>query len=945
MTKRYPFTLLFAILCIGLFAQADKTYELTDPIPMDDQVKIGELPNGMKYYIRKNAKPENRAELRLAVDAGSMQEDDDQLGLAHFVEHMAFNGTKNFEKNELVDYLESVGTRFGPDLNAYTSFDETVYMLQARTDSLPLLEKGLLILEDWASGLNFAPEEIDKERGVILSEWRTGLSADQRMQQEYFPILYQGARYAKRLPIGDPEIIENADYATIQRFYTDWYRPELMAVVAVGDFDVQWMEQQIQERFGRIPKSENLRKKESEHIPRHKETLISICSDKEAAFTRAQVIFKQPRAVSKTVGDIKASFARRLYNSMLGARLFEIQQQANPPFTFATTGYSRDIGDMDSYFVYAFVGEGQVEEGLGSVLLETKRALLHGFKQSELDRQKTEILKAAERRYKESDKQESGRLTSPYIYNHLRGSSIANAEQWYAMTKQLLPLVTLEDVNALAGQWITPENRVIIVTGPEKEEAPLPTEAEMLALLEAFDQAQPEPYEDNVSDEPLLSEKLYAKPIKEEKVYESIGVTEIILNNGVRIALKPTNFKNDEIRMASYSPGGHSLYSDADYFSASTASTLVDFGGISTFSITELQKKLAGKSVSISPYISEIYEGYGGSCSPEDLETMLQLVYLYATKPRKDETALQSYISRQKSVYQNILTNPYYYFGEQMSKIKYKEHLRRGIPEVADLETISMDRAFEIYEERFADASDFTFVFVGNFEVEAIKPMLATYLGNLPATQRQESWKDVGADLVKGKVEKTIKRGQAPKALVDITYHGDFDYSDGQRRYDFYSMIALLRIKLRESMREDKGGVYGVRISGRVSQFPKSGFSINISFNCQPEEVEDLIATAMKDIENLKRNGAEEKDIQKVQETQRQNKIKNLQENSYWLGQLSTRYKENLDLEGIQLERYEPFVEALNSEALQAAAKQSFTGENRIQLVLLPEEISEESEK
>lgn len=940
------FSLILACFCIISFlnAQSEQMYKLTDPIPKDDKVKIGVLPNGLKYYIRKNAKPENRAELRLAVDAGSMQEDDDQLGLAHFVEHMAFNGTKNFKKNELVNYLESVGTRFGPDLNAYTSFDETVYMLQARTDSLALLEKGLLILQDWANGLSFDPEEIDKERGVIISEWRTGLSADQRMQQKYFPILYQGARYAKRLPIGDTAIIENADYATLERFYKDWYRPELMAVVAVGDFEVDWMEQQIIERFGAIAKSEKLREKASEHVPRHKETLFAICSDKEAAFTRAQVIFKQPRAKAETIADIKGSFARRLYNSMLGARLFELQQQANPPFTFATTGYSRDIGDIDSYFVYAFVGEGQVKEGLGAVLLETKRALLHGFTQTELDREKTKLLKAAERRFKESDKQNSSGLTGPYISNHLRGSSYANAEQWYAMTKQLLPLVTLDDINPLAKEWITPENRVVIVTGPENEDTPLPDEAMMRTILKEFDEATPEPYEDNVSDEPLLEDKLNAKPILSEKVYESIGVTEITLSNGVKIALKPTDFKNDEIRMNSFSPGGHSLYSDEEYHSAASADLLVDFGGISNFSLTELQKKLAGKVVSISPYISEIYEGYSGSCSPEDLETMLQLTYLYATKPRKDETAIQSYISRQKSIYKNILTNPYYYFAEQMTKVKYANHLRRGLPAVSDLEAISLDRSFEIYAERFQDASDFTFVFVGNFEVEKIKPLLATYLGNLPSTNRKESWKDVKADLVKGKTQKIIKRGQAPKAVVDITYHGDFEYT-GQNRYDFYSMIALLRIKMRESMREDKGGVYGVRLSGTAAQFPKKRFSINLSFNCEPDKVENLIATAMNDIENLKTNGAEEKDIQKVQETQRQNKIKNLKENSYWLGQLSTRYKEGIDIEGITVDKYESFVEQLNSEALQKAAQNYFTGENRIEMVLLPEAEAKKNEK
>jgi zinc protease len=931
---------ILALICLPLSAQ--NSYKLQQNIPIDPNVRMGKLPNGMRYYIKGNEKPENRAELRLAVNAGAMQEDDDQLGLAHFVEHMAFNGSKHFEKNELVDYLESIGTRFGPDLNAYTSFDETVYMLQSRTDSLELLSKGLLILEDWANGVSFDSVEIDKERGVVISEWRSRLSPDQRMQQKYFPILYQGARYAKRLPIGDPEIINNADYETIKRFYKDWYRPELMAIVAVGDFDVNWMEAELIERFGKIPAaSAKLRTKASEHVPGHNETLYAICSDKEAAFTRAQVVFKHPKQPLKTVEDYKRSLARGLYNRMLSSRLFELQQQANPPFTFASTGYGSNVGDLDTYYASVFVGEGKINEGLGALLTEVRRAMLHGFTASELERKKTEMLKSAERAFKEQDKTESGTFAQGYVYHFLDESIIPDATQRYELVQQLLPLISLEEINALPKQWITDENRVVIVTAPEKEETPLPTEEDMAELLKILEKEDIEPYVDNVSDEPLLSEKLYPKPIITESYQDTTGITELTLSNSIKIALKPTDFKNDEIIFSAYSPGGHSLYSDEDYFSASTADALVNLAGLSQFNLTELQKKLSGKVVRVNPYIGELNEGFSGSCSPDDLETMLQLIYLYFKKPRKDETALQSFLTRQKSVYENILTNPYYYFSEEMNKIKYDNHLRRGMPTVEQLESISIDRAFEIYQERFADASDFTFALVGNFEVEKIKPLLATYLGNLPTIERKEQWKDVGADLKKGRIEKTIVRGEAPKSLVYLTYHGPFEY-EAQNRYDFYSTIALLRIKLRESMREDQGGVYGVRVSGNARQFPKPGYTINISFNAEPDQVDTLIATAMADIQKLQQDGPELKDVQKVQETQRQNKIKNLKENSYWLGQIMARYKDGVGMSGITYEAYEKFVDRLDAKAIQNAMQQYFSEANFMKMILLPESTSEE---
>lgn len=930
------FHILLPIICLittPLVAQvADR------PLPVDPNVISGKLDNGLHYYIKHNEKPENRAELRLAVHAGSLQEDEDQLGLAHFIEHMAFNGSENFEKNELVDFLELAGTRFGPDLNAYTSFEETVYMLQTRTDSLELLEKGLLILEDWAGGLTLDPEEIDKERGVVVSEWRSSLSPDQRLQQKSFPITYKDSRYAVRLPIGKPEIIENADYATIRRFYEDWYRPDLMAVIAVGDFDLLWMEAEIKRRFAGLENPSKPRQREDYTIPHHDETRFVIATDKENSFTRIQLSIKHPETPVEDQADYRTSVMHSLYNRMLNARMVEIRQQPNPPFTFAYSGYGGDLGDLDNYFLYAFVAEGGVLKGLTSVYTETLRAVEHGFVATELERAKAETMRSAEKSFKEQDKTPSGTFASGLVSHFLDDNPFLNAEQRLKLLEEMLPTISLEDINAMPKGWITDHDRTIIVTGPEKENADLPAEDEILAAIDAVEAMDLDPYVDKVSDAPLLEAELGMAEIVGEKKWPELEVTEWTLANGIKVVLKPTDFQNDQIQFTAFSPGGNSLYPDSDYFNAANAVAIIDQSGISDFPLSDLNKKLAGKNVSVGPYISELTEGLNGSTSPEDVETLFELIYLYFTAPRKDEEVLQSYVTQQKSIMQNILVNPYYFFANEKTKLKYDDHPRRqALPDMSDLEALDIDRIYEIYNDRFADAGDFTFIFVGNFTLDGIRPLLQKYLGSLPTEGRWEKWKNVHADLVDGSINKTWVRGAAPKALVEMVYHGDFDYTP-ENRYAFTSMASLVRIKLREAMREDKGGVYGVTVRANYSQFPEPDYSITISFNAEPDQVDDLMATAKAEIKKIMENGASDTDIKKVTETQLQGRIKGLKENSYWLGQLNARYQNNLPLEGIQLEAIQEAITTLNSEVLQQATQRYFGTDNYMQFVLLPEE-------
>lgn len=931
MNIRIKILLLALSFAVTAFAQPG-----AGALPVDSTIRIGSLPNGMKYYIRQNAKPEQRAELRLVVRAGSLQEDDGQEGLAHFVEHMAFNGSRHFSKNELIDYLERTGARFGPDLNAYTSFEETVYLLQVRTDSLALLEKGLLILEDWAGGLAFEPEEIDKERGVVLSEWRTRLSPEQRLQQKYFPVLYKDSRYARRMPIGDPEVILNAGYDTIRQFYDDWYRPGLMAVVAVGDFDTEWMEQQIISRFSSLINPDEARPLESYPVPGHEETLFAIATDAEAPFTQAQLIYKHPRQKTSDVDGYRRQLARSLYNRMLNARLQEIQLQANPPFTFAYSGYGSDLGELDTYTIYAFTKEGGALEGMGAVLKETRRVLLHGFTPTELERKKADMLEEARRAYRERDKIESGVFAARCAYHFLNGSPLLSAEQQLRLYETLLPAMSLDDINPLPKAWLRPQNRVAIITGPEKEGAPLPSEPELKAFLDSMDKLPLGPYTDKVNDAPLISAQLEPRPIQSARRLEALGLTELRFPNGVSAYLKPTDFQNDEILMSAFSPGGHSVFDDEAYPSASNATAIISQSGLGAFSLTELEKKLAGINAGASPFISELYEGISGSCSPEHLETMLQLTYLYFTAPRRDETALQSFLARQRPIFENMMANPYYYFADIKNRLKYRGHPRRQITTLEGLEKISLDEVMRCYQDRFADAGDFTFLFVGNFDVDAIQPLLMKYLGNLPAEGREESWKDVGAVLV-ARADTIVVRGQAPKALVELTYHGDFHYADPQARYDFYSMASALRIRLREAMREDKGGVYGVSLNGVLLPFPRPEYRLTLSFNSEPERARELIETAKAEIRRMQQEGPAAGLLDKVREMQRQNHIKGLKENDFWLGQLSSRLQNGIPLEGILMEHYESYIGKLNEQNVTLAARQYFREEQLIEMVLMPE--------
>ncbi len=907
-----------------------------DAIPVDDRLTSGVLSNGVKYYIQANTKPENRAELRLAINAGSILEDEDQKGLAHFVEHMAFNGTRNFEKNDLIDYLETTGTRFGPDLNAFTSFDETVYMLQVRTDSSELFDKGMQIIRDWADGITFDHEEIDKERGVVESEWRSRLSPDQRMQNVYFPIMYQGSQYAERLPIGDPETIKHADYETIKRYYKDWYRPDLMAVVVVGDVDVANVEMQIEKLFGDIPTTSNPRPRTKFDMPMHEETLVSVVSDKEASFTNVRILYKHDKIETKTKADFRESLVRQVYNRMLGARLAEISKNPDPPFMFAYTGYGGDVGDLDTYSSFAFVPEGKASAALESLLTENKRVLLHGFTAGEMERAKKEMMEGAERNVKEMDKTESNRLVMRYVFKYLDDIATPSPTQSLTLYEEFLPTIQLDEVNVLSSKWIKDESRVVVISGPEKVDSPLPEEAEVRNMLLQVANANVDPYVDDVIEEPFFDIPLSNKSITTDETIAEVDVRHLQLENGVEVYLKKTDFKNDEILMSAESPGGSSLYDDADYFNASSAASIVSEAGVGAFSPTQMSKLLAGKNASVRPYIGTLSEGMNGSASPDDLEIMFQMIYKFFYQPRVDDEAFTSFVSKQSGVFKNLMSNPQYFFSDYVSRKKFDNHPRVGFPSAEDWEGLDYNRAMEIYKERFGDASDFTFSFVGNFDENQMIEYIQKYLGNLPNIDRDEKWQDLGIDPLEGGIKDRFKRGEAPKTNVQMYFHGDYEY-DLDNNYIMNSALAYLRIKLREALREDLGGVYGVRVSGGGSKKPKERYGITISFNADPPMTDTLIQAAKIVIQNAINEGPDDVDMTKVKETQKQGRIKSLKENRFWQNRIGQAHEDNKVFEEILLSKLEARIAGLTAEQLKGAIGQYFDYSNYMEFIMDPE--------
>ncbi len=927
------------LLLCGLFSfNIAFAQDLSQAIPFDNTVKTGVLPNGIKYYIRKNARPEKRVELRLAINAGSILEDKDQLGLAHFMEHMAFNGTKNFKKNELVSYLQSIGVKFGADLNAYTSFDETVYILPIPSDKKDILDKGFQVLEDWAHNVTFDHEEIDKERGVIMEEWRSRTGVQDRIQKVTLPKMFKGSQYPDRLPIGDTGIIKTFKYDVIKRFYKDWYRADLMGVMVVGDIDVAEMEEKIKFHFGRIAKPTNPRTRPNFEIPDHSTTEIAIATDKEQAFGQVQLMYKKDGKKMKTLGDYRQKLVYDIYNQMLNARLQELTKTPEPPFLFGFTGYGQiGLGFKNAYQSFAQVSETGAMLGLKTLLLENKRVVEHGFVASELERAKQEVLKNFEKQYNERNKTESGRLVGEYVQHFLEEEPVPGIEFEFDFAKKVVATINLDEINPLAKKWITDENRVVVIVLPEKDNVKVPKEAEVRALLDEIKSISVSPYQDKVITEPLMSKMPTAGKIVKEKKLAGIDATEYTLSNGVKVVLKKTTFKDDEVRLSAFAKGGTSLATDKEFISAQYADDLINEMGVSKFSSNDIEKMMTGKNVDINPYISETGQGFFGNASPKDLESMFQMIYLYNTDVRKSTEDFKSYVTKNSALYKNLMNNPQFFFIGEVAKVMSQNHPRaQGLPKAEDLEKINIDEAMAFYKARFADASGFTYVFVGNFDEQKIKPLIETYIASLPSKGKKETFKDLGIRPPKGIVEKSITKGKDPRSNVMIAITDDLkNPKDG---YYIRMLAEVLTIKLIENLREEKGGVYGTRASASITTEPRKSYSVTVNFTCAPENVTKLTNAVYEEIEKIQKNGPTQVDLDKVKETQRRDIEKNVKENNYWLNGLRRIYTDKADPKGLLEASARQRIDALTIQDIQKASKKYLDlKKNRINFTMIPE--------
>jgi zinc protease len=914
---------------------AEQAEAAAKPLPLDPRVAAGTLKNGLRYFIRLNSEPENRAELRLVVDAGSLLEEEDQRGLAHFLEHMAFNGTRNFRKQEIIDFLESVGMRFGPEVNAYTGYEETVYMLTVPSDDAAVMEKAFRILEDWAHRISLEEEEVDRERPVIIEEWRLGRGAEARMRDLQIPVLYKDSRYAERRPIGELEVIEAVDAAQLRRFYEDWYRPDLMTVVAVGDFDPQWVEDLIARTFSRLPAAEDGRERTRFPVPSHREPLFAPVTDPEATSARVGLYIKHPASPLRSEEDFRAQLTEYLYNGMLNRRLEEVSRGGDAPFLAGFSFSQRSIRPVELYALAAQVQETRIEAGLEALLTESERVRRHGFTVTELARQKTEILDWVENYYRERENIESSRWADALIDYALQAEALPSIELEYELTKALLPAITLKEVNASVERWLSAENRVILANAPQKAGLTIPDARALAAVFARVKESEIAAYEDRVAEGPLLPESLAPVPITEETSVPELGIVRWRLANGVEVVLKPTDFQEDEVLLAAFSPGGHSLVSERDYVAAVSAAGILAEGGVADFSLTELEKKLTGVQAEVTPWIGDLYEGLRGSAVVEDLESLFQLIYLNFTRPRLDAEGFRTYRERLSARLANRASSPEAVFFDTVQTLITQDH-PRGRPWTEEtLKALNAESSLRIYRDRFADAGDFVFFLVGSFDLELMRPLVSRYLGNLPAAGRRESWRDTGIDPPQGVVEATVRKGKEPKSRVEIIFSGEQEWSLAGR-LELTALAEVLDIRFRELLREEAGGTYSVGVGAFLSHYPDQEYQVAIGYGTAPEQVEALTALLLADIEAFKAHGPDEANMAKVREILKRERETALEENDFWLQQLQFYTAHGLDPRLIL--SFQERLDGLSAEAIRRAAARTLDPENSVRVFLYPED-------
>jgi zinc protease len=911
------------------------SYGLSQQMPVDPEVVVGALPNGLRYYVRANKKPSRRAELRLVVRAGSVLEDDDQQGLAHFVEHMEFEGTRHFPKQGIVDFLSSLGLSIGADANAATGYDDTQYTLRVPTDVPGVIDRALLVLEDWAQGATFDQSGIDHERGIVLSEWRMHLGAGERTQDKIRRVQLQGSRYADRPPIGTPDIIEHAQREQLVRFYRDWYRPDLMAVIVVGDVDRDAVAAMIKQHFSSVTPPSPERPRPAFDVPDHPATRYAVVSDKETTSTAVQISDLRPARNQASVGGYRALMLDQLFAGMVGARLDELGRSDKPPFLTAAAdrGLFPTAKTRDEAVLQALVSNDGVARGLEALVTELQRIARFGFTVTELSRAKQAMMLGYERGATESPDRESSSRADEYTRNFLQAEALPTIWQELAFHRRFVPGITIGEVNALSGDWFPNRNRLVVVTAPDAAGVTLPTQTQLAAVVRTATAKRLKAYTDTAAAQTLMETPPPGGTIVKTAAGAEAGIVEWTLSNGATVVLKPTTLKEDQILFRAVAPGGTSLASDADFISARIADDVVPAGGVGRLPGVMLDKILAGKAVAVTPFINEIAEGVGGGSTLQDLEAMFQLIYLRFTQPRADPIVFAAMASQARALLANRMASPEAVFNQVLDATLSQNSPRRQPETAATVDLWNLDKALAFYRERFADASNFTFVFVGSFTPETIKPFVETYIASLPATHAHETGRNLGIAPPRGVVNKTVEKGIAPKSAVSIVLSGPFEYDDAHR-LALRAMTLVLESRLSDAIRQELGGTYSITATPDSEKRPDPEYSVRIDWTCDPARTAALVQRVFEELEFLKDTRLSPEQMALLRSVLVREFDVNSQDNAFLLEEISRRYENGDTTAVIPVPEQ---IAALTATAIRLAAQTYLDTGNYVKVTLMPE--------
>jgi zinc protease len=912
------------------------------PMPLWSEVHKGTLSNGLTYYIMKHGKPEKRVMMWLAVNAGSVDEDEDQRGLAHYDEHMAFNGTKRFPHDDIVSYLQAIGMRFGADLNAYTTWQQTVYQLEVPTDKPEFIAKGFDILHDWAGDLAFDPGEVQKESGVVLEEWRLGRGAFMRLFDKHAHTLFKGSRYADRITIGLPEIIKKpADKdaalaaqgrAALMRFYKDWYRPDNMAVIVVGEIDPADMEKQIKAHFGDLKNPANERKKVPGGVPKAEGTRISIETDKELPTPSVEIYNLVPHRAKASRRDDRRLVVEQVYQTIINERLAQLRRKPDAPFLAAFTGMGAEVREIDGYTRQAQVKQGKLEEALRALLTESLRVERHGFTQAELDRARIVVKRNHEEGEAREATNDSRNYTNEITRNFFEGEFMIGAKAEKDLALEFLPQITVDELNANVKSYGGAENRVITVSIPEGQ--PTISEERVKQIVAEVEKSDIPAWEEKPIPTTLMAQPPAPGKVVKEKHIDAIDVTEWTLSNGARVIVKPTDYERDSVVLVADSPGGTALAANKDYGNARFASQVAGLGGVAEIDGDTLGKVLAGKQVSAFTSLGENSESVNASASPRDLETMFQLVYLRITAPRKDVEQFKVWQANSAEQITNQQRSPEFQFSRNAQEALYNNNPRRNVPKPEDYAKLDYDKAMAFYKDRFSDVSDFTFVIVGEVDLAKLKPMVETYLASMPGKKRKDPEKDAGVRKVGGVVAKEWKLGIEPKASVQINFHADDTWSKDKDR-DVYILGQALGMLLREAIREDKSGVYGIGANGTVFRSPHQERSFSISFGCDPQRVDELVKATQDVLDKVAKDGVDADHLEKIKNIYTRSRETELRQNRFWSSRLVNAYHYGDD--PTEIPDTTKLLARVTSDNIKAAAKHFLDKKSVFKAVRMPE--------